>query len=235
MKKLCVSLALVLAAVGCTKKEDKPAPAPAGSGSSTTPTPTPAPSGSGSAVAEGSGSAAAGSAAAGSATADANADHVTVFSHHLKAQPKDPVKLEFAKFKVVKATFDPKKIEGGTATIELDLTSFKTDSDKRDAHVKSAAFLDTDKSGVATITVDNVKAKSGSTYSADASVVAHGITKKFPVMFDVVETADDHIKIKATHEFSRLDFGVGTDPAKDAEQQVATDLKIEMVLTIPKG
>jgi polyisoprenoid-binding protein YceI len=223
MKKLSICLALVFAITSCKKPEDKPAPeqapvaekAPAGSavapGSAAAPTPAPAP------------------------MPDPAADHITVLAKHKVAKPTDPVRINFETFKVVKADFDPKKIEGGKATIEIDLSSFHTDSDKRDGHVKSPAYLDIGKFATATIDIDNVKLKAGTTYTANAKVSAHGITKTYPTTFDVLETADDHVKIKASQAFTRLDFGVGTDPATDGEQQVASELTLEMVLTLKKS
>ena len=47
-----------------------------------------------------------------------NEDHITVLGKHRPAKPSDPVQVRFEKFRVVKASFDPKKVEGGTATIE---------------------------------------------------------------------------------------------------------------------
>jgi polyisoprenoid-binding protein YceI len=207
----CLAFTLV-AAPACKKHEDKP--------------PTPA---TGSA-----GSATAGSAAEPTTAPEAEADHITVLAHHKKPKPSDPVRINFETFKVVKADFDPQKIEGGTATIELDLSSFHTDSDERDEHLKSPAYLDVGKLATATIAIDNVKQKAGDTYTADATVTAHGMTKTYPVTFDVLERAADHIKIKGTHAFTRLDFGIGTDPAQNAEEQVGTDVTIEVVLTLAK-
>jgi len=190
---------------------------------------------------------AAGSSVAGSAAPADNApapapapeaatetDHITVLAHHKNPKPTDPVRISFEKFKVVKADFDPKKIEGGTATIELDLSSLQTDSAKRDGHLKSEAYLDVGKLATATITIANVKQKAGATYTADATVAAHGKTKTYPVTFDVVDAKDDHIKIKGEHTFTRLDFGIGTDPAQNAEEQVGTDVTIQMALTLAK-
>jgi polyisoprenoid-binding protein YceI len=220
MNKLSICLALVFAITGCKKPEDKPAVATgsAAAGSAVAVAPAPAPD----------------ATPAPAPTPDPNADHITVLAKHKVAKPIDPVHLNFDSFKVVKADFDPKKIEGGKATIEIDLSSFHTDSDKRDGHVKSPAYLDVGKFATATIDIDHVKLKAGSTYTADAKVTAHGVSKTYPVTFDVLETKDDRIKIKASQDFTRLDFGVGTDPAKDGEQQVASELTIEMVLTIAK-
>jgi polyisoprenoid-binding protein YceI len=163
------------------------------------------------------------------------ADHITVLGHHKNPKPTDPVHINFDTFKVVKADFDPKKVEGGTATIEIDLSSFHTDSDERDDHLKSPAYMDVGKFATATIDVANVKKQAGDRYAADATVSIHGMSKTYPVTFDVVETKDDSIRIKGTHTFQRLDFGIGTDPAQNGEEQVGTDLTIEMVLTLKKS
>jgi polyisoprenoid-binding protein YceI len=205
-------LAALVVAPACKKQEDKAPPRATGS----------------------AGSNASGSAPGSSSAPDASADHITVLAHHKNPKPTDPVRINFEKFKIVKADFDPQKIEGGKATIEIDLASFHTNSDERDEHLKSPAYLDVGKLATATIAIDNVKAKAGSTYTANATVTAHGMTKTYPVTFDVVERTADGIKIKGTHAFGRLDFGVGTDPAQNAEEQVGTDLTIEMVLTLAK-
>jgi polyisoprenoid-binding protein YceI len=206
--------AALVAAHACKKQEDK------------APEPTTKPSGS---------AAPAGAVAPKSNTPpDDVVDHITVLAHHKNPKPADPVRINFEKFRVVKADFDPKMIEGGKATIELDLSSFHTDSGQRDGHLKSPAYLDVGKFATATIDVDNVKQKAGSTYTADATVTAHGITKKYPVTFDVIETKDDGIKIKGEQMFPRLDFGVGTDPTKNGEEQVGVDVTIQMTLTLKK-
>lgn len=179
---------------------------------------------------------AAGSAAsAGSAAPVADtADHVVVLGHHQKPKPTDPVRVTFDKFRVVKADFDPAHIEGGKATIELDLSSLHTDSAKRDDHLKSPSYIDVGKFAMATIDIDHVKQQSGTTYTADATVSAHGASKTYPVTFDVLSTTPDSIRIKGQHTFQRLDFGIGTDPAQNPDESVAPDLTIEMLLTLKK-
>jgi len=209
--KWLTSLALFVVAVtsACKRQEDKAPAAP---------------------------SAAAGSSAEGSAApvAGDSADHVVVLAHHKKPKPTDPVRVELDRFRVVKADFDPKKIEGGTATIELDLSSLHTQSDERDEHLKSPAYLDVGTFATATIVIDHVKQRAGSAYTADATVTVHGTTHSYPVTFDVIETRDDSIRIKGEHTFMRLDFGIGTDPTQNADEQVGTDLTIQLVLTLKK-
>ncbi len=203
-------VAALVVAPACKKQEDSaPTPAPSSPGPS-------------------------GSATAPDHEPTERADHITVLAHHKNPKPKDPVRIAFEKFRVVKATFDPQKIEGGQATIEVDLSSLRTDSEERDDHLKSAAYLDVSRLATATITIDHVKQQAGETYAADATVAAHGVTRTYPVRFDVLERGTDRIKIKGKHTFPRLDFEIGHDPSQDPEEQVGTDVTIEMVLTIAR-
>ena len=205
MKMITFCVVSLLAVAGCKKQEDKLPDKPA-AGSSTAPSSKP----------------------------DESADRITVLAHHQHPKPTDPVRINFEKFTVLKADFDPKKIEGGTATLEIDLSSFHTNSDERDEHLKSPAYLDVGKLATATITIDNVKPKAGAIYTANATVAAHGMTKTYPVEFEVLDTKDDRIRIKGEHTFTRLDFGIGADPAQDSEESVGTDLTIQVVLTLAK-
>jgi polyisoprenoid-binding protein YceI len=167
--------------------------------------------------------------------ADADADSIVVLAKHTEAKPNDPVQVQFEKFKVTKATFDPKKIEGGKATIEIDATSLKTDSAKRDAHLKTPDFIDVSKFATITVDIDKVKKKADKTYTAEATVKFRDITKKYPVTFDVVDQKADSIRIKGEAGFSRLDFKVGKDSKDPKEAPVAPDLTIKLLLTLKKS
>ena len=215
-----LALATVLAVTGCGKKdqEKKAPPEPA----VTTPA--------GSAP----GSAAPGSAAptTTATTPDANADFVAVYAEHAKKKPDDPVEVRFDKFEVKKADFDPQKIEGGSATIEVDLTSLRSGSEKRDKHLTTADYVDTVKFATLTIDVGNVKKKEGNTYTADAKVKLRDIEKTYPVTFEVVEAKDDWVRVRGEHTFPRLDFKVGKSPGPD--ESVAENLTVRMQLTLKK-
>jgi polyisoprenoid-binding protein YceI len=166
--------------------------------------------------------------------ADPEPDSIVVLAKHSEAKPDDPVQVRFEKFKVTKATFDPKKIEGGKATIEIDATSLKTGADKRDAHLATADYLDTAKNPTITVDIDKVKKKADKTYSAEATVKFRGVTKKYPVTFDVVETQADSIRVKAEAPFSRADFKVGKESKDPKEAPVQSGLVIKMALTLKK-
>jgi polyisoprenoid-binding protein YceI len=165
---------------------------------------------------------------------DADVDSIVVYARHTDAKPTDPVPVKFEKFKVVKASFDPKKIEGGKATIQIDASSLKTDSDKRDTHLKTPDYIDASKYSTITVDIDKVKKKADKTYTAEATVKFRDVTKKYPITFDVVDQKPDSIRIKSETSFSRLDFKVGKDSKDPKEAPVQPELIIKTQLTLKK-
>jgi len=166
--------------------------------------------------------------------ADPEPDSIVVLAKHVEAKPDDPVKVQFTSFKVVKANFDPKKVEGGKATIEIDATSLKSDSEKRDKHLSTPDFLDTSKFPKITVDIDKVKKKTGKTFTAEATVRFRDVTKKYPVTFDVVDQTADSIRIKSEATFSRLDFKVGKDSTDPKVAPAQNELTIQLALTLKK-
>src|SRR5215813_4316828 len=166
--------------------------------------------------------------------ADPEPDSIVVLAKHAEPKPTDPVHVQFTAFKVVKASFDPKKVEGGKATIEIDATSLKTDSQKRDTHLNTPDFLDTKKFPKITVDIDKVKKKADKTFTAEATVKFRDVTRKYPVTFDVVDQTADGIRIKGEATFSRLDFKVGKDSPDPKVAPVQPDLVIQLALTLKK-
>jgi polyisoprenoid-binding protein YceI len=173
-------------------------------------------------------------AASGPVFANAEPDSIVVLAKHTQQKPDDPVHVQFTSFKVVKASFDPKKIEGGKATIEIDATSLKTGADKRDAHLNTPDFLDTKKFPKITVDIDKVKKKADKTFTAEATVKFRDVTKKYPVTFDVVDQTPDSIRIKSEVAFSRLDFKVGKESTDPKVAPAQNELTIQMALTLKK-
>jgi polyisoprenoid-binding protein YceI len=158
-------------------------------------------------------------------------DYVRVLASHSPAKPGDPIAVAFESFRVTKSNFDLANLEGGTAELEIDLSSVSSGLGKRDGHLKSPDYLNVAESPKALVSITDVKKKDDSTYSATAEVKAHGITKSLPVEFSVVETTGSTISIKATKEFSRLDFGIG----KAEGDPTDATMTIEMALTLTAG
>ena len=222
-----------LAAAPACKKKAKEEPAPAqGTGTGTAATPPPPDPTAGTGAGTGTGTAA----DPGAAATDPNAagDFIAVYAEHAEKKPDDPVEVKFERFKVVKADFDPEKIEGGSATIEVDLASMKSGSDKRDKHLTTADYVDTSKFTTMTIDVGNVKKKDDKTFTADAKVKLRDVEKTYPVTFEVVEKGADFIKVKGEHKFARLDFKVGKEKT-GPDESVAQDLTVKLQLTLKKS
>jgi len=163
-----------------------------------------------------------------------NADYIKVWGGHEPATEADPVEIVVQTFTVKSAQFDPANLEGGTAELELDLTSIKSNDPKRDGHLATPDYLDTGKFGKATVKISEVKKVDEDTFNAKADVAFRDQTKSFPVTFDVVEKTADSVRVKGTHEFSRLDFGVGKEP-DGKNERVAKNVKIELQLTLKKS
>jgi polyisoprenoid-binding protein YceI len=164
----------------------------------------------------------------------ATADSIVVLAKHSPAKPTDPVQVRFEKFQVTKAAFDPKKIEGGKATIEIDVTSLNTGDGKRNAHLSTPDYLDIAKFPKIAIDIDKVKKKADKTFTAEATVKFRDVAKKYPVTFDVIETKADSIRIKSEVAFSRLDFKVGKEPKDDNGGGIDTSLTIQLQLTLKR-
>jgi polyisoprenoid-binding protein YceI len=203
MKLLALASAAALAACG---KSSSSAPA---AGSSASP------------ASSGSGTAAAG---------DSVADYVHVLGHHNPGKDSDPVVIDIPTFQVVKAAFDPKHLEGGTAELTLDLSSLHSSSAKRDKHLSSPDYLDVAKFATATIDVDSVKQTGANTYTADATISIHGVQKKLPVSFEVVATLADGVRIHSKQAWHRGDFQIGAPEGPD--ESTADGQEIELQLTL---
>jgi polyisoprenoid-binding protein YceI len=220
------SLAVVVAAlaIAACKQEKKPAEAPpATTPAETAPAETPPPA-----------TAPADPSAAG-APSSPDADYVRFVSGHNPAKPTDPVIVTLAGFKVTRASFkDPKDLTGGTAELELDLTSLSSGNRTRDEDLKSQYF-EVDKFGTARVGVHDVK-KAGAEghYKAVADLDVHGVKKKLPVEFDVVSTTADSVRVKGSVKLSRLDFKIGT-PNGEGGNPTANEATVELQLTIKKS
>jgi len=162
------------------------------------------------------------------------ADYIKLWATHEPTTEADPVEIAIQSFEVKSATFDPANLEGATAELELDLTTIKSNDPKRDGHLATPDYLDTGKFGKATVKISEVKKVDDDTFNAKADVAFRDQTKSFPVTFDVVEKTADSVRVKGTHEFSRLDFGVGKEP-DGTNEKVAKNVKVELQLTLKKS
>jgi polyisoprenoid-binding protein YceI len=172
------------------------------------------------------------------AAGDEDGDYIRIKAEHAPSKPGDPVAVKVEKFEVVSASFDAAKPEASKVELRLDLASIRSDSDKRDTHLKSPDYLDVGKHATATIKVSDVKraapgADPVGRYTAKAEITARGKTVTWPVEFEVVEAKDDSVRVKANHTFNRTDLAIGKAAA--AGDSVADKVTVEMALTLKKS
>jgi polyisoprenoid-binding protein YceI len=159
------------------------------------------------------------------------ADYLRVNAQSLGSQP-GPVVVALPAWTITKASFDPANLEGGSAELEIDVGKLSTGITHRDDYVRSPDSLDVAKFPTLTIKVDNVKRAGDASYTADATVNAHGVEKKLPIKLEVSEQAADRVRISVTHTFDRRGFGIGGNG--DASDGVGTELTLEALLTLTK-
>ena len=96
----------------------------------------------------------------------------------------------------------------------IDATSINTRVDKRDAHLKSPAFLDVDKFPTITFKSTKIEADGPGKWKVTGDLTLHGVTK--PVVLDVESTGtpvtdpmgNTRAGASATTKISRKDFGL---------------------------
>ena len=109
--------------------------------------------------------------------------------------------------------YDPEKPEASQVDVTIDATSIDTRDEKRDAHLRSADFFDTEKFPTLTFKSKSVK-KGGEGFLATGDLTIHGVTKE--VVLDVetpsATTQDpwgnSRIGTTATAKIDRKDFGL---------------------------
>lgn len=136
------------------------------------------------------------------------------------------------------ANIDEKDITKSTVEAVIDATTVNTNEPKRDEHLRSADFFDTEK--YPTITFKSTKVeKAGENLKVTGNLTLHGVTK--PVVLDVegftTEAKDPWGNTKrggtATTKINRKDFGLGWNSVLETGgvavgEEVAITLDLEL-------
>lgn len=158
-------------------------------------------------------------------------DYLIAYGSHSPAKPTDPVAIRFEAIKVTKVKFArpvARGLEGASAEFQIDVASLKSDSDKRDRHLKSPDYLEADKFSTITVQVSRPRRVSGDRYEALARITVRGKTYDRKVAFTVVEKLPDGVRIRGEHRFTRKDVGVG----RESGDGVGQDLLVRLQLTL---
>ncbi len=135
-------------------------------------------------------------------------------------------------FKSFTATVDPKgdKVEGGSVSVEIDIDSMFSDSEKLTGHLKSPDFFDAKAHPKATFQSSEIKAggSDGHSHTVVGNLGLHGVTKQITFPANI---AMDGGKVTVKSEFSinRKDFDMAY--AGKADDLIRDEVVIKLDLT----
>jgi polyisoprenoid-binding protein YceI len=131
------------------------------------------------------------------------------------------------------ATLVHGKIEGGKVTVDVDMTSVKTDEGELDGHLKTKDFFDVEKFPTAKFEATEITAggEKGATDTLSGTLELHGVKKniKFPA---TVTISDKEITAKSDFVINRQDFGIAY-PGK-ADDLIKDEVELKLDLKAPR-
>lgn len=126
---------------------------------------------------------------------------------------------------------DPAK---SSADLTIVASSFSTNNPDRDAHVKSADFLDVDQFPTLTFVSKAVTQKDDDEFVVTGDLTIHGVTKPVDVKFELLGTSQDpwggtRIGFEGKAEISRKEFGLVWNVALETGGVLVGDtIKLEL-------
>jgi polyisoprenoid-binding protein YceI len=137
--------------------------------------------------------------------------------------------------RVTDATINQSKEDFTDASILLkaDLNTIRTDNDKRDAHLKTADFFDTEKNAELSFQSVSFIKKSPDNYTITGNLTMHGVTK--PVTLNAVSRSGKNVMnnkpivgFKVTGIIKRTDFDVSAStPGAVISDEVSIEANLE--------
>lgn len=124
--------------------------------------------------------------------------------------------------------------EKGAVTVEIDMASVTSDSEKLTGHLKSADFFDAEKHPKAKFESTSVKkgGEGGATHTITGNLTLRGATKSvtFPAK---VQVSGDGVVLDAEFGINRKDFGI-VYPGK-ADDLIKDEVLIKLAIKAKKG
>jgi polyisoprenoid-binding protein YceI len=138
--------------------------------------------------------------------------------------------------------YDPDNLDGSSIDVEIDVDTLNTSDSNRDAHVKSAEFLDVEKYPKITFKSRKIVRTGDGELKATGDLTIHGTSKDATLIVDGPsgESKDPwgnvRIGASATTKIKRSDFGLTWNAALETGGvMLGDDLKIELEVSLIKG
>lgn len=138
--------------------------------------------------------------------------------------------------------YDPENIGASTVDAVIDVNTIATLDDRRDAHLKSADFLDVEKFPTIAFRSKRVEADGDGEAKVTGDLTIHGVTKEVILQVEgpTAESKDPwgnmRIGASATTKIKRSDFGLTWNAALETGGiMMGDDLKIELDVQMIKA
>lgn len=136
-------------------------------------------------------------------------------------------------------TLDAADLSASKAELTIQAASFDSANSDRDAHIKSADFLDVENFPTLTFVSTAIKHVSGNEFVVDGDLTIHGVTRPVSIEAEYTGTAVDpwgntKIGFEGKTSISRKDFGLTWNVALEAGGVLVSD-KIDIVIDIEAG
>lgn len=124
--------------------------------------------------------------------------------------------------------------EKGTVTVEIDMPSVTSDSEKLTGHLKSPDFFDTEKFPKAKFESTSVKVggDNGATHTVTGNLTLHGVTKSITFPAKIAASADA-VNLTAEFGINRKDFNINY-PGK-ADDLIKDEVLIKLDIKAKKS
>jgi len=130
--------------------------------------------------------------------------------------------------------YDEQDITKSSVNVSIKAKSINTQNERRDGHLRSPDFFNTDTDSMITFASKSVK-KSGDGYVATGDLTIRGVTKTVDLPFQILGVRKDargaRMGIEATMTINRFDYGVKWDRAlDDGSLVVGKDVQINLTV-----
>jgi polyisoprenoid-binding protein YceI len=128
--------------------------------------------------------------------------------------------------------YDPQTQQGGSVNFTIDATSISTDNERRDAHLRSPDFFETEKFPQIAFTSTKVERTAAGKYRIAGNLTMHGVTK--PVVLDgemlgPQKSGQNWVAgINATGKLSRKEFGLVWDRVTEGVSAVGDEITMQI-------
>ena len=122
---------------------------------------------------------------------------------------------------------------GNDHKVTIDMNSTTTDNEKLTGHLKNADFFDVPNNPDAIFDVTELKKESDSKYLVSGNFKLRGVTKNISFPAEVAKDGEN-VKIKATFNINRQDFGVKYQSSK-ADDLIRDEVVIRLDLEAKPG